>query len=174
MTRAVTKAEELVAQYGTRDPFSLAKELGVKVYMRTDFAELKGFYRLVLDQPCIFLNANLDEGLLRTVCAHELGHELLHRELSGIAAYSAFNLSTKPEYEASLFAATLLIDEHELFELSRQELSIDAIAAQLSCQKELVILRMHELNKAAEEEGSEQIFSLNQRALGSFLNKNQR
>lgn len=172
MSEAVCQAQALVQRFKTRDPFHIAAELGLKVYFRSDFSELKGFYTLILEQPCIFINANLDEPMQRSVCAHELGHDLLHRRLSALAAFdefSAFNLKTKPEYEASSFAAALLIDDDELFDLSRQELTIDAIAANMDCQKELIALRMHERNKEARLAGETEPFNLCDQPLGSFL-----
>lgn len=166
------RAQKLTKHFKTHDPFAIAEGLGVKVYLRSDFVELKGFYKVILGSRCIFLNSNLEDSLLRTVCAHELGHDILHRELSGLAAfneYSAFNRSVKPEYEASAFAAALLIDEGELFELSREELTIGAIATRIGCRPELVALRMRDLNKEARRRGEEEIFSLSHIPLGSFL-----
>lgn len=166
------RAQVLAKRFRTRDPFAIAEALGVKVYLRSDFVELKGFYKVILKNRCIFLNGNLEDSLLRTVCAHELGHDILHRTLSGLAAfseYSAFNRSVKPEYEASAFAAALLIDDAELFELSREELTVDAIATHMGCRPELVVLRMHDLNKEACRRGEENIFSLSHIPSGSFL-----
>ena len=49
----------IIRKIGTRNPFVLAKELGVHVMMRNDFDRQKGAFAMVLNVPFIFINANL-------------------------------------------------------------------------------------------------------------------
>lgn len=72
----------LVQRYGTRDPFQIARELGITVLFCDGFGSLKGMYRVIKRNRYIFLNKDLDERMLRIVCAHELGHDQLHRKLA--------------------------------------------------------------------------------------------
>ena len=37
----------LVRRFGTRDPFQIAKELGISVLLCEDFGSLKGMYRVI-------------------------------------------------------------------------------------------------------------------------------
>ena len=67
----------IIRKIGTRNPFVLAKELGVHVMMRNDFDRQKGAFAMVLNVPFIFINANLSKEMQRIVCAHELGHAML-------------------------------------------------------------------------------------------------
>ena len=51
------------------------------------------------------------------MCAHELGHDQLHRDLAKLGALQEFvlyDMSTRPEYEANVFAASTLLDEKEM------------------------------------------------------------
>ena len=62
----------LVRRFGTRDPFQIAKELGISVLLCEDFGSLKGMYRVIKRNRFIFLNKDLGDRMLRIVCAHEL------------------------------------------------------------------------------------------------------
>ena len=44
---------------GTRDPFQIAKELGISVLLCEDFGSLKGMYRVIKRNRFIFLNKDL-------------------------------------------------------------------------------------------------------------------
>ena len=48
----------LVNRFGTRDPFAIAKGLGIRLYWE-DFNDLKGMYRVIKRNRCIFINQNL-------------------------------------------------------------------------------------------------------------------
>lgn len=53
------KANSIVKKLGTRNPFVIADELGIKVYFH-EFQDLLGMYRIILRQRSVFLNSNLD------------------------------------------------------------------------------------------------------------------
>ena len=53
------------------------------------------------------------------VCAHELGHDQLHRHLAkgnALQEFMLYDMATKPEYEANIVAAEILLDTDELLE----------------------------------------------------------
>lgn len=53
----------------------------------------------------------------RMVCAHELGHDQLHRELakgSALQEFLLYDMATRPEYEANVVAAEILLDTDTL------------------------------------------------------------
>ena len=72
---------KLISRYGTRDPFRICREKGIEVMFRDDFTGQKGAFSLMLNVPFIFINNNLSDEMKRIVCAHELGHAMLHRKL---------------------------------------------------------------------------------------------
>ena len=105
--------EMLVRRCGTRDPFEIARQLGVEVLFCPDFGSMKGMYRVVKRNRFIFLNRDLTPQMQRIVCAHELGHDQLHRDLAKAGALQEFmlyDMTTKPEYEANIVAAEILLD----------------------------------------------------------------
>ena len=55
----------LVRRCGTRDPFKIAKELGIEVLFCEDFGQLKGMYRVVKRNRFIFINQDMSEQMQR-------------------------------------------------------------------------------------------------------------
>ncbi len=110
---------DLVRRCGTRDPFRIAQELGVEVLFCDDFGPLKGMYRVIKRNRFIFINKDLSPRMQRIVCAHELGHDQLHRYLAkgnALQEFMLYDMATKPEYEANIVAAEILLDTDELLE----------------------------------------------------------
>ena len=58
----------LVRRFGTRDPFQIAKSLGINVLFCEDFGSLKGMYRVIKRNRFIFLNRDLNEKMSRIRC----------------------------------------------------------------------------------------------------------
>ena len=82
-----------------------------------NFGSLKGMYRVIKRNRFIFLNNSLDENMLRIVCAHELGHDQLHRNMAKttpIHEFMLYDMKSKPEYEANIVAAEILMDSDEV------------------------------------------------------------
>ncbi len=105
--------ERLVRRCGTRDPFEIARQLGVEVLFCPDFGSMKGMYRVVKRNRFIFINRDLTPQTQRIVCAHELGHDQLHRNLARtdtLQEFMLYDMTTKPEYEANIVAAEILLD----------------------------------------------------------------
>lgn len=71
----------LIRRYHTNDPFEIAAALDITVMERSDFQRQKGAFKVVLHNSFIFINATMSNEMKRIVCAHELGHALLHRSL---------------------------------------------------------------------------------------------
>ena len=70
--------EKLVKHCGSRDPFEMARQLGVHVMLCENLVSPKGMYRVIKRNRFIFLNNSLDGNMLRIVCAHESGHDQLY------------------------------------------------------------------------------------------------
>ena len=132
-------AGRLIRKYHTRDPFQLARMLGIHVKF-IDTKQQKGFCKILLKNSFIFINRNMSEQMQRMACAHELGHLLLHRHL-------LFDIRSDTEYEANVFASELLIDEKELEELARQGHDMISAASALDVNVNLLMIRLLELQK---------------------------
>lgn len=144
------EVRRLVRQHGTRDPFQIAKERGIHVIFDYDFKALKGMYKIILQSRFIFINGNMSRRDKKTVCAHELGHDRFHRHFakSGVLQeFMLYDMKTRPEYEANIFASELLINDDDILELVKEKPDISYIAGNLDEDTNLVLIKLDELQK---------------------------
>lgn len=117
LQRLYRLGEDLVANANSRDPFQIADEIGLQIQMVKDFTILKGVYMILREVPWAFINDNLDDRMKRIVCAHEIGHHLLHQDLvrqTMLQEFSLFDRKNRPEYEANVIAAEILLPDTEV------------------------------------------------------------
>lgn len=141
----------LVKKCGSRNPFEIAADIGVEVLFCKDFGPLKGMYRVIKRNRFIFINKDLTDGMQRIVCAHELGHDQLHRQFAKenpIQEFMLYDMRSKPEYEANIVAAEILLDNEELLEyIYRYRYSAEEIAHAMNTDINLVALKIAHLNE---------------------------
>ena len=144
--------ERLVRRCGTRDPFEMARQLGVEVLFCPDFGSMKGMYRVKQRNRFIFLNDGLTPQMQRIVCAHELGHDQLHRNLAkdgALREFMLYDMSTRPEYEANIVAAEILLDSGEVLDyVYRCGYTTEQIARAMETDINLVALKVAHLIEA--------------------------
>lgn len=102
----------------TRDPFEAAKLLGIHVLYR-NLNNLKGFYTLRCRERYIVINEGLSQGERTIVCAHELGHDRLHRhfaQYTPLQDLMIYDMTLKPEREANIFATEFLLSDSDILE----------------------------------------------------------
>jgi Zn-dependent peptidase ImmA (M78 family) len=141
-------AKELIRRIGTRDPFVICRAVGVNV-VETELGSLKGMYTRVLRNRYALINSSLDERTRRVVCAHELGHDRLHGDLAGdfrLREFVLYRMDERPEYEANIFAAHLLLDEEEVYSYVKEGYDVVQIAAFMDTDVNLMLLKLCEMN----------------------------
>lgn len=107
-------AESLVRKCKTRDPFRIAQELGY-VVIRVPLKGIRGFYQRLKKRHVIYIDSDLSEQEARFVCAHEIGHVLIHRGYNRIYMDSnTYFPTSRQEIEADRFAVDLLYDDDDL------------------------------------------------------------
>lgn len=107
-------AESLVRKNGTRDPFRIAAALGLLV-VRTPLRGIRGFYQYVKRCGIIYIDSGLEDRDARFVCAHEIGHALLHRGCNRVFMDThTYFAANRYEIEANRFAVDLLYDDDDL------------------------------------------------------------
>jgi len=144
----ISRADSLISRFDTRNPFQIAKELGITVVHWDGFNRLKGMYRAIKRNRYIFINSNLDRRTAIIVCAHELGHDQLHRELgkgNGIHEFSLYNMASRCEYEANVFTAELTLPDDETIQLIKEGYDSEQIARYLNSDINLVALKVDNL-----------------------------
>lgn len=119
-------AESLVRKYKTRDPFRIADSMGLTV-IRTQLRGIRGFYQHVARCGIIYIDSSLPEPEARFVCAHEIGHALLHRGCNRIFmdAHTYFPVN-RYEIEANRFAVDLLFDDEDLIDFMEHPIQVAA------------------------------------------------
>lgn len=132
--------DRLVKKFGTRDPFQIAEEMGYTI-IYTPLVGVRGFYQYLKRCHIIYLDSELDDDTARFVCAHELGHSLLHQGLNRIFMDTrTFVVTGRYETEANRFAVDLLHSDEDLQPyLSR---SCDCAAAYMGVSPSLAEYRM--------------------------------
>lgn len=105
--------KRLVEEYGTRDPYRLARAMGIDVD-EFPFRKIKGMVIEIGEKVLIVLNALLPEAIKRLVLAHELGHRILSPQGAGYFFLAECTLmENKVEYEANRFMIELLTGDED-------------------------------------------------------------
>lgn len=113
----------LIAKHRTRNPFKLARALNIEIIYQ-DLGEVRGFFKKILRRKYIFINNELSEFDKKLVCAHELGHAILHssNRIQFLIDNTKILKRSKIEDEANLFASWLLFPENDIeFEFKETE-----------------------------------------------------
>ena len=143
------KANKIISYAGTRNMITVAHDLGIKVYFEDSYIDLLGMYTCAYKTRAIFVNNRLDDYMTQMIIAHEIGHDMLHRELAKNGAMKEFELfkmmKNNTEYEANAFASHLLIPTNEFVELSRDGLTIAEIASIMNTEINIALIKCREL-----------------------------
>lgn len=149
---------------GTKNAVQLADELGIKLYYE-NYENMLGMYTYRWKHRFIFLNNNLEGSMLQMVLAHELGHDIFHRNLAsnGLKEFALFDIRSITEYEANAFAAHVLLKNEDVLSLARAGYDVAQIASSLNSHINLLLIKMQEMNKMGFD------FNVPYRAEGDFF-----
>ena len=138
-------AAKLAAKYGTRDPFRIAEEMGF-IIVFAPLVDMRGFQQRAKRRNIIYINEELDEHQQRLVCAHELGHRLMHRGMNRIFMdHSTQIVTQKFENEAHMFSLELLFPDDVLLDFV--SLPISDAAAFMGVPVPLATRRMETIDR---------------------------
>lgn len=134
---------DLTKKFNTTCPFELSSKLNINIVEWDLHEEINGFYKYDRKNQYIYINQNLSDEWKKVVCAHELGHALLHARLNTpfMKRNTLFSVN-KVEREANRFAAELLIPDD--INCGESE-SINYIASLHNVPVELVRLKCEKL-----------------------------
>ena len=105
-------------------------------------------YTVVNRQRVIVLNNSNKASMNRIVCAHELGHDQIHREYAKdtvMQEFMLYEMSNRLEYEANIFAAALLLDDDEVLDMIDRGYDAAQIATATRSDVNLVALKVDSL-----------------------------
>ena len=132
------KVDFLCKEFETRDPFEIAKQLDIQIIIEP-LGSIRGYYSSSYRIKFIHINQDLSSDMQRQVCAHELGHAILHPKCSTpfLRANTLFSID-KLEKEANCFMALLLYPPEQILEYAATGDTIYQIADILQLTPELV------------------------------------
>lgn len=109
------RTNQLKERYNTECPYEIASYLKIHVMQHDLHHDINGYYKYDRRNQYIVINDNLDQHLQRVVCAHELGHAVMHKHVNTpFMRNNTFLSVSKIEREANRFAAELLIPDDSL------------------------------------------------------------
>lgn len=136
---------------GSGDPYELLDALGVELRESEAYGPhgLKGYCFFSKRTIFVVLNALLPEAERRIVAAHEAAHVVLHRELIEVAPMrdmTIYDMTSKTEYQANLFAAELLISDGEVEALTAEaDMDYFRMCAELSVSPDLMSFKLYSM-----------------------------
>ncbi len=133
---------KLINRYGTCDPFAICRELDIRIWYKDLGTAIKAYYFYQSRIKNIVINSRVPDAVGRILCAHELGHAVLHGKLAAMRGFQEielFDTVIPTEYEANLFAAELLIEDEKLLALlNDHDQSFFGVASELYVPAELL------------------------------------
>lgn len=109
------QVNNIVKKHKTNCPFEVSESKNIHVVYWDLHSEIWGFYKYERRNRFIFINDNLEYHRKRYVCAHELGHALLHTKVNTpFLQANTFYSIDKIEREANEFAVKLLLYDKNL------------------------------------------------------------
>lgn len=133
-------ANKLAFKYRTRNPFTLASELGF-IVLFVPLVEMRGFRQIAKRRTIICISDDLDDAQRMLVCAHEIGHHFLHGGMNRVFMDRSTRMKTsRYEIEANRFALEFLYADSELHEFFGQ--TISDVAAFMGVSNRLAEYRM--------------------------------
>lgn len=121
-------AHKIVEKHTTTNPFEIAKRKNIIVLFE-DLGNTLGFYNTYKRIKFIHINNRMDEITQRFVCAHELGHALLHPKANTpfLRNKTLFSVD-RLEIEANTFAVELLLTDEMISAYEDTHLSLQEVA----------------------------------------------
>ena len=140
---------KLIDRCGTRDPYKVAKELGINIIYR-DFEKQRGAYKVILKNRFVFLKNGMHPVVEQIVLWHEIGHDVLHRqEAVAVGGFKEFNIfdmrENRMEYEANIFASQASLPDDTILEYIENGYDIQQIARAMCSDINLIALKVDTL-----------------------------
>lgn len=144
------KVNDIIKQYGTRDPVKIADYLCIRLSNSDSLKELLGFFYQDEHFRVICCSDTLSEKEKRSYIANALGHYFLYKEDESFLSFTeeTLNSDNQKEKYANIFAATLLISDEEIINSIYDGIkSTKEISGRLAVDEELVKIKKELVNK---------------------------
>jgi Zn-dependent peptidase ImmA (M78 family) len=142
----IDEIQKLKHKFNTSNPLELIKDLKINLWLRSGLGDLKGFYNATHHQRYIVINADLNKRDRIMVAAHELGHDRLHQHMARISPlkdFMLYDMTSRTEYQANLFASELLIADEEVEECISQDMDYFGLCGAVGFNPQLVTFKLY-------------------------------
>ena len=135
---------KLINKYKTNNPFEICDALDY-IVLQVSLIGVRGFYQYYDNSNIIYINLNLPEQVKKFVCAHELGHALMHKDVNAIYLDTRTFLKTSIyERQANIFAINLIYPDDSFIE-EYKDCTISQAARCLNVSEELLEYRINQI-----------------------------
>jgi len=143
-------SQRIIETYGTRNPRDILEGKNVKIIPFSTDTKILGMFKIIKRNSFVFYNPYVDKRIQNMVFAHELGHEIYHKNMaknSNLMEYELFDINSEMELEANIFACHLLINEDELLEDLKQGYTYNQLASLYNVNVNLMIFKLNEMHR---------------------------
>ena len=114
MNWIISTLEKEIKKYKTNNPYDIADKRNIIVRF-LPLGNTLGFYMKNVRHQVITINSDINDHLMKFVCAHELGHAILHpNENTPFLHKNTLFSKDKIELQANFFAVNLLLYGEDL------------------------------------------------------------
>jgi len=141
----IEEIQKLKHRFDTSNPLELIKDLKINLWFRSGLGNLKGYYYITHHQRYIVINDDLNERDRLMVAAHELGHDRFHQHLARVSPlkdFMLYDMTSRTEYQANLFASELLIADTEVEECISENMDYPCLCSTFGFISELVTFKL--------------------------------
>lgn len=129
----------LIETYNTRNIYDLIDSLDIMIIRKELQNGLKAkFFRDMFGNEFIYLASNINESEEKYLLAHEVGHAILHTDISVEYYYNSLVNTGKLEKQADYFAVELLIDEANIDKQILLDMNIEQLSSYFGIPIELI------------------------------------
>lgn len=147
----MASVNSLIKKYSTNDPYEICDYLNY-IVLFVPLVGIRGFYQFYDESDIVYIDNSLPDQVKKFVCAHELGHSLMHKDINAIFLDTRTYLkSSTYERQANQFAMNLLYPHDSDFDDYR-DLTIQQTAHCLNVSEDLVEYRLREIKSWTQQQ----------------------
>ena len=144
----IAEIAKLSEKYGTKEPYELCECMDIPIICSELPKSVNGFFTTIKKGDIIYINDELSEQVQKEVCAHELGHIILHPQCNLLFMLEkTLFVTEKYEREADEFAAALLIDDDEFENLAHMGQTVEGMAGILGISRKYMDIYVERICK---------------------------
>ena len=147
LDRIILSSQKNIERAGTRDPFIIAREMGVMVRHK-DLGSLMGMYKYYdKNNRYITINQYLPYCAQVVICHHEIGHDTHDQDIAKnrIIQDIRINLNDPIELRANMYAVETQFDDNDILAFLEYGYTVEQIAMETGTYADYVAMKLEML-----------------------------